>query len=35
MKMKMKMKNSSHKFDIKDLSLDMDTNAVNIKRVSV
>ena len=35
MKMKKKMKNRSHRYDIKYLDLDMDRNIVNIKRLSV
>ena len=35
MKMKMKKNNRSHRYNIKDLGLGMDTNIVNIKRVSV
>ena len=36
MKMKMQIKNRSHRYDIKiDLGLDMDKNIVNIKSVSV
>ena len=34
MKVKMKMKNRSHRYEI-GLGLDMNTNIVNIKRVSV
>ena len=35
MKMKMKMKNRLHRYDKIDLGLDMGTNIVNIKIVSV
>ena len=33
MKMEMKMKNRSHRYDIRDLSLRRDTHIVNIKSV--
>ena len=33
--MKMKTKNRSYAYDIKDLGLNMDTNIVNIKSVSL
>ena len=33
--MKMKLKNRSHRFDIINLGLDMDTNTLNIRTVSV
>ena len=35
MKLKIKMVKRSHRFDIIDASLDMDTNMVNIKNVSI
>ena len=35
MKMKMKMKNRSYRYDINRPSLDMDTNKVNIKSISL
>ena len=35
MKMRLKMKNRSHRYDINRLGLDMETNKLNIKRVSV
>ena len=35
MKMKMKMKNRSYRYDINRPRLDMDTNKVNIKSISL
>ena len=35
MKLKMKMTKRSHRFDIIDAGLDMDTNIVNVKNVSI